>query len=105
MPTLKEFETWLSAGQVMEITGYSKQGVINLAEARKIRAVKTTIGWLFDPQSVQMFAKQAKLGQCRASGNEQTPGRGTFSSLSRAPLFSPVLVPFASTLLRRGIHP
>jgi hypothetical protein len=55
MPTLKEFESWLSAAQVMELTGYSEQGVLNLAEERRIRAVRTSLGWLFDPQSVEMF--------------------------------------------------
>jgi len=39
--------------------GYSRQGVINLAEDRKIRAVKTRAGWLYDPNSVEEFAKRA----------------------------------------------
>jgi hypothetical protein len=34
-----------------------RQGVIHLAEARKLRAVKTAAGWLYDPESVEMFAE------------------------------------------------
>jgi biotin operon repressor len=40
MPTLREFEQWLSTGQVSKRLGRSRQGVINLAEDKSIRAVK-----------------------------------------------------------------
>jgi len=56
MPTLQEFEKWLSTGQVAKRLGRTRQGVINLAESRKIRAVKTAAGWLYDPDSVETFA-------------------------------------------------
>lgn len=56
MPTLDEFEKWMSTGQVAERLGRTRQGAINLAEARKIRAVKTAAGWLYDPESVETFA-------------------------------------------------
>jgi hypothetical protein len=55
MPTLNEFEKWMSTGQVAERLGRTRQGAINLAEARKIRAVKTAAGWLYDPDSVDQF--------------------------------------------------
>jgi len=57
MPTLREFEQWLSTGQVSKRLGRSRQGVINLAEDKSIRAVKTAAGWLYDPQSVEDFEK------------------------------------------------
>jgi hypothetical protein len=46
----------MSTGQVAERLGRTRQGAINLAEARKIRAVKTAAGWLYDPESVETFA-------------------------------------------------
>jgi hypothetical protein len=57
MPTLREFEQWLSTGQVSKKLGRSRQGVINLAEDKCIRAVKTAAGWLYDPQSVEDFKR------------------------------------------------
>jgi excisionase family DNA binding protein len=59
MPSMKELERWMGTGQVANRLGYSRQGVINLAEDRKIRAVKTGAGWLYDPDSVEEFAKRA----------------------------------------------
>ena len=32
--------------------------MIDLAEARRLRAVKTAAGWLYDPQSVEAFAER-----------------------------------------------
>lgn len=58
MPTLREFEQWISTGQVSKRLGRSRQGVIDLAEARKLRAVKTAAGWLYDPESVENFARK-----------------------------------------------
>ena len=33
-------------------------GVIDLAEQRRLRAVKTAAGWLYDPESVEAFAER-----------------------------------------------
>ena len=55
MPSLTELEKWLSTGQVSKRLGYSRQGAIDLAEARKIRSVRTAAGWLYDPASVDTF--------------------------------------------------
>jgi len=64
MPTLKELERWMGTGQVADKLGYSRQYVINLAKERKIRAVKTGAGWLYDPDSVETFA--AKIAASKA---------------------------------------
>ena len=45
----------MGTGQVSKELGYSRQGVINLAEDGKIRAVKTGAGWIYDPDRVDMF--------------------------------------------------
>ena len=54
----------MGTGQVAERLGYSRQYVINLAKERKIRAVKTGAGWLYDPDSVETFA--AKIDASKA---------------------------------------
>ena len=56
MPSLKELERWMGTGQVAGQLGYSRQYIINLAKEKKIRAVKTGAGWLYDPDSVEAFA-------------------------------------------------
>ncbi|MDP9476573.1 MAG: helix-turn-helix domain-containing protein [Actinomycetota bacterium] len=58
MPTLKEFEKWLSTGQAAKALGRSRQGVIDLAEEKRLRAVKTAAGWLYDPKSVESFGAE-----------------------------------------------
>lgn len=50
----------MSTGQVSTRLRYSRQGVINLARDKKIRAVKTGAGWIYDPDSVEAF--EARLG-------------------------------------------
>jgi len=58
MVSLRELETWLSTGQAARALGRSRQGVIDLAEARHLRAVKTAAGWLYDPKSIADFAEE-----------------------------------------------
>ena len=58
MISLKELERWMPTGQVAKKLGRSQQGVIDLAEARRLRAVKTAAGWLYDPESVEAFAER-----------------------------------------------
>jgi excisionase family DNA binding protein len=50
----------MATGQVADKLGYSRQYVINLAKEKKIRAVKTGAGWLYDPDSVETFARQRR---------------------------------------------
>ena len=63
MPSLKELETWLSTGQVSKKLGMSRQGVIYLAEQRKVRAVKTAAGWLYDPDTVEVYAAKVEASK------------------------------------------
>jgi len=58
LPSLKELESWMSTGQVSKKLGRSRQGVINLARERRLRAVKTGAGWIYDPESVADFARR-----------------------------------------------
>ena len=63
MPSLKELERWMGTDQVADRLGYSRQYVINLAKERKIRAVKTGAGWLYDPDSIETFAAKIDAGK------------------------------------------
>jgi excisionase family DNA binding protein len=60
MPSFRELERWMGTGQVAKRLGYSRQGTINLAEEGKIRAVKTGAGWIYDPDSVEVFKARLK---------------------------------------------
>jgi hypothetical protein len=62
MPSLKELESWMSTGQVSKKLKRSRQGVINLAENRKLRAVKIAGEfWAYDPESVEDFAHKEEI--------------------------------------------
>ena len=63
MPTLKELERWMGTGQVAGKLGYSRQYIIKLAQERRIRAVKTGAGWLYDPDSVEGFGRGQRKGE------------------------------------------
>lgn len=56
MVSLKDLERWLSTTQAARVLGWSRQGVINLAEQKRVRAARTACGWLYDPESVENFA-------------------------------------------------
>jgi hypothetical protein len=62
MPNLSELERWMGTGQVADKLGYTRQYVINLAKEKKIRAVKTGAGWLYDPDSVEIFDRHRDKG-------------------------------------------
>ncbi len=55
MVRLKELEKWLSTGQAAKALGISRPSTIARAEDGSIRAVRTAVGWLYDPESVQRF--------------------------------------------------
>ena len=57
---LKELEGWLSTADVMEALGWSRQGVVNLANQGRVRAVRTRIGYLYDPKDVQRFKEEGR---------------------------------------------
>lgn len=58
---MKDFEHWLSVKDAADRLGISRQAVHKRLEDGKMgRAVKTRIGWLIDPESVEEAAKQKK---------------------------------------------
>ena len=60
MVRLKELEGWMSTADVMGVLGWSRQGVVNLANQGRVRVVKTRIGHLYDPKDVQRFKKEGR---------------------------------------------
>jgi len=65
MPSLSEFEQWMTTGQAASELSKSRQGVTWLVENKKLRAVKTQAGWLIDPDAVAVYKatmKSSKAG-------------------------------------------
>jgi len=61
MVILKELEQWMTTGQVSKRLGRSRQGVINLAEDKRLRAVKVGgQSWIYDPASVEDFERRER---------------------------------------------
>lgn len=58
MPTIKELERWLSTSQAKEKMGKSRQGAMWMAENKRVRAVKTAVGWLYDPEDVEKYVER-----------------------------------------------
>lgn len=63
MPSLQEFEKWMTTGQAASKLGKSRQGVTWLVENKKLRAVKTQAGWLIDPDAVAVYKAQLKASK------------------------------------------
>ncbi len=53
MPTLREFEDWMTTGEAASRLGKSPQGVKWMLENRRLRGVRTKLGWLIDPADVE----------------------------------------------------
>ena len=76
MPGLRELESWYTTGQAAERLGWSRQGVINLARSKRLKAVQvgavhdTGRGmWIFEPYSIEAFAT---LHEGRAIGGSRS---------------------------------
>jgi excisionase family DNA binding protein len=56
---MKDFETWLSVKDAADRLGISRQAIHKRQEEGKMgRAVKTRIGWLIDPESVDEAVRE-----------------------------------------------
>jgi excisionase family DNA binding protein len=63
---------WAAARDVQARLGYSGPHVNRLVRQGKLRAVRTRIGWLIDPQSVEAFAA-ARDAQRKQHETEAVP--------------------------------
>ena len=50
MPTIKEFESWITTPEAAEMLGITRQGLRKRLENRVYRAANTKLGWLVDPK-------------------------------------------------------
>ncbi len=60
---LKVIEDWWSpseAGRVLETSG---QWVTHLARTGQVRGIRTSLGWLVDPEDIEALAKEKKRKQ------------------------------------------
>jgi len=57
MPTIKELEAWMTTGDAASRLGKTVQGVKWLLENRRLRGVRTRLGWLIDPATVEEYAR------------------------------------------------
>ena len=58
MPTIHEFERWMSAGQAAERVGVSRQAIWKAANEKRIRVANTANGILVDPASVAAMIRR-----------------------------------------------
>jgi hypothetical protein len=68
MPTIHDFEKWLSAGQAAEEVGVSRQAIWKAAKEKRLRVADTANGILVDPASVAAMIR-------RRAASPPRPGR------------------------------
>lgn len=61
MPSEREFEQWLTTGDAANRLGKSRQGVVWLLENRRLRGVRTALGWLVDPRDVSRLEQEGDV--------------------------------------------
>ncbi len=60
MPSIREFERWLTTGVTASKLGKSRQGIVWMLENRRLRGARTPLGWLVDPASVEEMASKQR---------------------------------------------
>ena len=58
MPSITEFERWLTTGDTASALGKTPQGIKWLLENRRPRGARTRLGWLVDPSDVERYARE-----------------------------------------------
>jgi hypothetical protein len=80
---VREIEDWLSPSQAGALLGTSGQWVTQLARARKLDAVRTSLGWLVNPADVERLAKERlkkaeqKISAVKSAGSAGVLGART----------------------------
>jgi hypothetical protein len=57
---LKEVERWWSPSQAGRVLETSGQWVTHLARTEQVRGVRTSLGWLVNPEDIKALAKEKK---------------------------------------------
>lgn len=63
MPSIRQFEQWLTTGDTASRLGKSRQGIVWLLENKRLRGARTALGWLVDPADVERFAREQDRGK------------------------------------------
>jgi excisionase family DNA binding protein len=58
LPSVREFEEWFTTSEAASSLGKSRQGVVWLCENRRLRAARTRLAWLVDPNDVERYARE-----------------------------------------------
>jgi excisionase family DNA binding protein len=58
--TLRELESWLPTHKVAQVLGVSRNTATKLIAEGHIRGVRTQLGWLADPHSVEDYHRRKK---------------------------------------------
>jgi hypothetical protein len=58
LPSIKEFEAWLTTGDTASKLDKTPQGIKWLLEEKRLRGVRTRLGWLVDPEDVARYARE-----------------------------------------------
>ncbi len=58
MPSESEFATWFTTSEAGVRMGRTRQGVVWLCENGRLHCVRTKLGWLVKPSSVEAFPKK-----------------------------------------------
>ncbi len=70
MPSVKEFESWLTTPEAAEELGITRQGMRKRLENRKYTAANTKLGWLVDPKD-ERFKRDRAIAQAKKAREDQ----------------------------------
>lgn len=80
MKGVREVENWLSPSEAGDVLGTSGQWVTSLARKGELDAVRTSLGWLINPEDVERLANERlKKAQQKLSAMKYAQSRGVAS--------------------------
>lgn len=80
---LREVENWFSPSEAGEVLGTSGQWVTKLARRGELDAIRTSLGWLLNPEDVDRLARERlkkaerKLSAMRSASRAGADRAGT----------------------------
>jgi hypothetical protein len=60
VPTMTEIEGWLTTGDAASRLGKTRQGIKFMLGEQRLRGVRTQLGWLIDPASIEEYEERRK---------------------------------------------
>ena len=81
---IREVESWLSPSQAGAVLGTSGQWVTQLARCQKLEAVRTSLGWLINPDDVERLANERlEKAQKKVSAMKSARSAGVVGARTR----------------------